>query len=162
MSELLVNLHLIVTIGLIFTMPAHSMRFDLVSGITKCISEDIKSNFMTVGKYSVINPSEGFPVPDAHKITVRVMPSETQVVTIFLYVGLCLYFHICVCPMQSVFSFLFIIIFFFGFFFFLWVDRCKKILSIEIERTFFRKNMLDYILQLLVGCFSFSFSFFFS
>jgi hypothetical protein len=118
MSELLVNLHLIVTIGLIFTMPAHSMRFDLVSGITKCISEDIKSNFMTVGKYSVINPSEGFPVPDAHKITVRVMPSETQVVTIFLYVGLCLYFHICVCPMQSVFSFLFIIIFFFGFFFF--------------------------------------------
>jgi hypothetical protein len=51
---------------------------------------------------------------------------------------------------------------FFFFFFFLWVDRCKKILSIEIERTFFRKNMLDYILQLLVGCFSFSFSFFFS
>lgn len=84
MSELLVNLHLIVIVGLIFTMPAHSMRFDLGSGTTKCISEDIKSNAMSVGKYSVINPSEGFPVPDTHKITVRVMPLKTHVDTIFL------------------------------------------------------------------------------
>ena len=92
MSELLVHLHLIVSIGLILTMSAHSMRFDLGSGTTKCISEDIKSNAMTVGKYDVINPNEGFPVPDTHKITVRVLPSKTQVVTIFLYVDLCLYF----------------------------------------------------------------------
>lgn len=27
---------------------------------------------MTEGGYSVVNPSEGFPVPDSHKITVRV------------------------------------------------------------------------------------------
>ncbi|XP_059451637.1 transmembrane emp24 domain-containing protein p24delta9-like [Corylus avellana] len=72
MSELLVHLHLIVSIGLILTMSAHSMRFDLGSGNSKCISEDIKSNAMTVGKYNVINPNEGFPVPDTHKITVRV------------------------------------------------------------------------------------------
>ncbi|XP_031254138.1 transmembrane emp24 domain-containing protein p24delta9-like isoform X2 [Pistacia vera] len=49
-----------------------SMRFDLNSGQTKCISEDIKSNAMTVGKYSVVNPNEGYPVPDTHKLTVKV------------------------------------------------------------------------------------------
>lgn len=49
-----------------------SMRFDLKSGDTKCMSEDIKTNAMTVGKYSVVNPNEEFPVPDTHKITVRV------------------------------------------------------------------------------------------
>jgi hypothetical protein len=94
MSELLVHLHLIVSILLILTMSAHSMRFDLESGTTKCISEDIKSNAMTVGKYGVINPNEGFPVPDTHKITVRVMPSKTQVVIIFLYVNLSLFFFL--------------------------------------------------------------------
>jgi hypothetical protein len=86
MSELLVHLHLIVSIGLILTMSAHSMRFDLGSGTTKCISEDIKSNAMTVGKYGVINPNEGFPVPDTHKITVRVMPVKNPS---------CYYFSIC-------------------------------------------------------------------
>lgn len=48
------------------------MRFDLTSGKTKCISEDIKSNAMTVGKYSVVNPNEGNPLPDNHKLTVKV------------------------------------------------------------------------------------------
>lgn len=136
MSELLVNLHLIVIVGLIFTMPAHSMRFDLGSGTTKCISEDIKSNAMTVGKYSVINPSEGFPVPDTHKITVRVMPSKTHVVTIFLslcgsvsiFPYLCMsnaecfpysFFFFFNCMLQSLFLFLFSQLFFFfnGFWF---------------------------------------------
>ncbi|KAL5582250.1 hypothetical protein UlMin_014692 [Ulmus minor] len=49
-----------------------SMRFDLQSGTTKCISEDIKSNAMTLGKYFVVNPQEGSPHPDTHKVTVRV------------------------------------------------------------------------------------------
>ncbi|KAL3840559.1 hypothetical protein ACJIZ3_025150 [Penstemon smallii] len=49
-----------------------SIRFDLESGHTKCIAEDIKSNSMTVGKYHIVNPNEGFPLPDSHKITVRV------------------------------------------------------------------------------------------
>lgn len=48
------------------------MRFDLQSGATKCISDEIKSNSMTVGKYSTVNPNEGFPLPDTHKVTVRV------------------------------------------------------------------------------------------
>ncbi|XP_051146185.1 transmembrane emp24 domain-containing protein p24delta9-like [Andrographis paniculata] len=49
-----------------------SIRFDLESGHTKCISEDIKSNSMTVGKYHVVNPNEGNPLPESHKVTVRV------------------------------------------------------------------------------------------
>ncbi|KAK3026242.1 hypothetical protein RJ639_040527 [Escallonia herrerae] len=49
-----------------------SMRFDLQSGSTKCITEDIKNNAMIVGKYSVVNPNEGYPMPDTHKITIRV------------------------------------------------------------------------------------------
>ncbi|PKA59444.1 Transmembrane emp24 domain-containing protein p24delta9 [Apostasia shenzhenica] len=49
-----------------------ALRFDLQSGQTKCISEDIKVNAMVVGKYSVVNPFENQPIPDSHKITVRV------------------------------------------------------------------------------------------
>ncbi|KAK1266858.1 Transmembrane emp24 domain-containing protein p24delta9 [Acorus gramineus] len=55
-----------------FTTTARSLRFDLQSGRTKCVSEDIKMEAMTVGKYGVVNPSEGQPLPDSHKITVRV------------------------------------------------------------------------------------------
>ncbi|KAJ1398732.1 GOLD domain [Sesbania bispinosa] len=51
---------------------ANSMRFELQSGHTKCISEDIKTNAMSVGKYSVVNPNEGYPIPDTHKVTVKV------------------------------------------------------------------------------------------
>jgi len=51
---------------------AQSVRFELQSGHTKCISDDIKSNSMTVGKYSVVNPSDGHPMPESHKVTVRV------------------------------------------------------------------------------------------
>lgn len=52
---------------------SESIRFELQSGLTKCISEDIKGNSMTVGKYSVVNPhGEAQPVPDSHKVTVRV------------------------------------------------------------------------------------------
>ncbi|CAH1431554.1 unnamed protein product [Lactuca virosa] len=51
---------------------AQSIRFEIESGHTKCISEDIKSNSMTVGHYSVVNPNEGQPLPDSHKFTIRV------------------------------------------------------------------------------------------
>ncbi|CAI8590836.1 unnamed protein product [Vicia faba] len=58
--------------ALLFTS-VNSMRFTLKSGEPKCISEDIKGNAMTVGNYSVVNPGEeGYPIPDSHKITVRV------------------------------------------------------------------------------------------
>ncbi|XLU35495.1 hypothetical protein S245_071561 [Arachis hypogaea] len=50
----------------------NSMRFELRSGQTKCIAEEIKSNAMTVGKYSVVNPSEGYPIPDTYKLVVKV------------------------------------------------------------------------------------------
>ncbi|GMH15289.1 hypothetical protein Nepgr_017130 [Nepenthes gracilis] len=55
---------------------SQSVRFDLNSGRTKCIAEDIKANSMTVGKYHVTNPHEGTPLPDSHKLTVRVTSSH--------------------------------------------------------------------------------------
>ncbi|XP_027095642.1 transmembrane emp24 domain-containing protein p24delta9-like [Coffea arabica] len=56
----------------IISTPVQSIRFDLDSGHTKCIAEDIQSNAMTVGKYHIVNPNEGQPLPDSHKVTVRV------------------------------------------------------------------------------------------
>ncbi|XP_074274595.1 transmembrane emp24 domain-containing protein p24delta9-like [Silene latifolia] len=55
-----------------FIQLTQSLRFDLKSTHTKCISEDIKSNSMTVGKYHIVNPNEGTPLSDAYKFTVRV------------------------------------------------------------------------------------------
>ncbi|KAK4786280.1 hypothetical protein SAY86_002969 [Trapa natans] len=51
---------------------SQALRFDLQSGRIKCIAEDIKKNSMTVGKYSVVNPNEGHPLPESHRITLRV------------------------------------------------------------------------------------------
>ncbi|KAJ6866870.1 transmembrane emp24 domain-containing protein p24delta9-like [Populus alba x Populus x berolinensis] len=65
------NLLMITTLGLFLTN-AESMRFDLQSGHTKCISEDIKNSAITVGKYNAVNPNEGYPLPDTHKLNVRV------------------------------------------------------------------------------------------
>lgn len=65
-------LHLSLLLLVLFSSSTESLRFELQSGHTKCISEDIKSNSMTVGKYTVINPNEGSPLPDSHKVTVRV------------------------------------------------------------------------------------------
>ncbi|KAJ3673385.1 hypothetical protein LUZ60_006759 [Juncus effusus] len=48
------------------------LRFDLQSGQIKCISEEIKINAMTVGKYSVINPSESLPLPESHRVSLKV------------------------------------------------------------------------------------------
>lgn len=58
--------------GLLLWNRVESIQFDLELGHTKCITEEIKSNSMTVGKYHVVNPNEGHPLPDSHKITVRV------------------------------------------------------------------------------------------
>ncbi|KAL8112009.1 hypothetical protein AgCh_019642 [Apium graveolens] len=74
----------VATIQGLFTSLTESVRFDLESGNTKCISEDIKSNSMTVGSYRIVNPNEPHhfhpssteqphqPLPDSHKLTVRV------------------------------------------------------------------------------------------
>lgn len=51
---------------------ANSMRFELLAGHTKCISEDVKTNAMSVGKYSVVNPKEDYPLPDSHRVVVKV------------------------------------------------------------------------------------------
>ncbi|KAH7554558.1 hypothetical protein ACOSP7_028018 [Xanthoceras sorbifolium] len=69
-SNLIINVFIIV--GLLLSITGESMRFELKSGNTKCISEDIKNNAMTVGKYSLINPNEGYPLPDNHRVTVKV------------------------------------------------------------------------------------------
>ena len=73
------------TIHGFLTSITESVRFDLESGNTKCISEDIKSNSMTVGNYRIVNPSEPHhfhpssteqahqPLPESYKLTVRVI-----------------------------------------------------------------------------------------
>ncbi|WJX75251.1 hypothetical protein P8452_58801 [Trifolium repens] len=63
---------LIVIISTLMCSFVNSMRFDLNSGEPKCITEEIKGNALTVGNYSVVNPIEGYPLPDSYKITVRV------------------------------------------------------------------------------------------
>ncbi|CAI0394418.1 unnamed protein product [Linum tenue] len=59
----------ILTILGVLASASESLRFDIQSSHTKCIAEDIKSNSMTVGKYSVVNPNEGQALPDSHKVT---------------------------------------------------------------------------------------------
>lgn len=66
--------YIIVIIGLLSTI-SQSIRFELESGHTKCIAEDIKSNSMTVGHYSIVNPNEGQPLPESHRITLKVTSS---------------------------------------------------------------------------------------
>ncbi|XP_074283076.1 transmembrane emp24 domain-containing protein p24delta9-like [Silene latifolia] len=55
-----------------YPLVCDSVRFDLPSGSKKCITEDIKRNSMTVGKYTIVNPIEGRPLPDSYHISVRV------------------------------------------------------------------------------------------
>ncbi|XP_062104748.1 transmembrane emp24 domain-containing protein p24delta7-like [Humulus lupulus] len=64
---------LLVVLLLVLTATAVlSMRFDLQSGTTKCISEEINANAMTLGKYLVVNPYHDSPLSDTHKVNVRV------------------------------------------------------------------------------------------
>lgn len=72
MARFQVSAIVIITILGILSSTSQSVRFDLQSGHTKCISEDIRSNSMTVGKYSIVNPHDGQPLPESHKLTARV------------------------------------------------------------------------------------------
>ncbi|KAK2434644.1 transmembrane emp24 domain-containing protein p24delta9 [Trifolium repens] len=65
-------LHLSLLLLMLFSSSTESLRFELQSGQTKCITEDIKSNSMTVGEYTIVNPNDGYPLPDSHRVTVRV------------------------------------------------------------------------------------------
>ncbi|KAI5574448.1 hypothetical protein POPTR_010G164600v4 [Populus trichocarpa] len=76
MSRFNLYLLLITTVIAILSSTSKSIRFELESGNTKCIAEDIKSNSMTVGKYSIVNPHDGQPLPDSYKLTVRVTSSS--------------------------------------------------------------------------------------
>lgn len=69
-------LHLSLLLLMRFSSSTESLRFELQSGQTKCITEDIKSNSMTVGKYTIVNPNDGYPLPDSHRVTVRVTSSH--------------------------------------------------------------------------------------
>ncbi|WOG87031.1 hypothetical protein DCAR_0206251 [Daucus carota subsp. sativus] len=61
---------ILVTMMISWSPWVQAMRFDLKSGSSKCITEDIKSSALTVGKYSIITDIQ--PPPDSHKITIRV------------------------------------------------------------------------------------------
>ncbi|KAK7400892.1 hypothetical protein VNO78_12201 [Psophocarpus tetragonolobus] len=74
-SNLKPLMHLSLLLLVLFSSSTESLRFELQSGHTKCISEDIKSNSMTVGKYHIVNHNEGQPLPDSHRVTVRVTSS---------------------------------------------------------------------------------------
>ncbi|KAL5553728.1 hypothetical protein UlMin_041129 [Ulmus minor] len=65
------SLRFLLVLGFLIST-SNSLRFDIQSGHTKCIAEDIKNEAMTVGKYHVVNPNEGQPLPESHKLTVRV------------------------------------------------------------------------------------------
>ncbi|KAI3927379.1 hypothetical protein MKX01_027610 [Papaver californicum] len=64
----------VVILGLL-SSTVQSIRFEIQSGHTKCISEEVKTSAMTVGNYHIVNPTEGHPLPESHKITVRVTSS---------------------------------------------------------------------------------------
>ena len=54
---------------------ARALRFDLESGHTKCISDEIKVDSMAVGKYSVVAPDPSYPdaqLPESHRVSLRV------------------------------------------------------------------------------------------
>ncbi|CAN7045025.1 hypothetical protein IGI04_008164 [Brassica rapa subsp. trilocularis] len=63
---------IIITMTMLMMRTGDSMRLDLESGMTKCISDDIKMNYLTVGTYSVVNPNEAIHLPASHKIFVTV------------------------------------------------------------------------------------------
>ncbi|KAJ0635837.1 putative transmembrane emp24 domain-containing protein [Helianthus annuus] len=66
----------IVILPLLSTI-AISIRFNVESGFTKCITDDIRIKSLTVGEYSVVNPNEGQPLPGHHRIYVGVF-SENE------------------------------------------------------------------------------------
>lgn len=57
---------------LLAAVSATALRFELESGFTKCISEDIKLHEVAVGKYSLASLSDHVPLPDSHRVSVKV------------------------------------------------------------------------------------------
>lgn len=53
-------------------LTAGALRFDLYSGHTKCISDDIKVGAMAVGKYHIVQPEDSSQLPDPQRISLRV------------------------------------------------------------------------------------------
>ncbi|KAI3698978.1 hypothetical protein L2E82_42927 [Cichorium intybus] len=60
------------------SITAQSIRFEIESGQAKCLSEEIRINSMTVGEYSVVNPNEGHPLPEHHKIIVALFSGSEK------------------------------------------------------------------------------------
>ncbi|KAL7608317.1 hypothetical protein Lser_V15G11585 [Lactuca serriola] len=68
----------ILTLPLLSTI-VQSVRFQIESGVAKCIHDELKINSMTVAEYSVVNPNEGHPLPEHHKISVALFtPKEKR------------------------------------------------------------------------------------
>ncbi|XP_047308940.1 transmembrane emp24 domain-containing protein p24delta9-like [Impatiens glandulifera] len=62
----------VITLGFLSNM-ADSLQFNLESGgVGKCIMEDVRGDSMSVGKYHIVNPNEGHPLPETHNLTVKV------------------------------------------------------------------------------------------
>ncbi|KAK8615531.1 hypothetical protein V6N13_017116 [Hibiscus sabdariffa] len=61
---------------------SESLRFEVRSGDTKCISEDINSNSMTRGTYHVVNPNEdqAQPLPYSHTLNVKVTSTHGYII----------------------------------------------------------------------------------
>ncbi|XVF60581.1 hypothetical protein PTKIN_Ptkin08bG0059500 [Pterospermum kingtungense] len=76
MYRLNVGLVMVILGLMLETDIGESMRFELKSGNTKCISEDFKTNAMSVGKYTIVNPNEDYPLPDSHKLSARVTSAD--------------------------------------------------------------------------------------
>ncbi|TYI93670.1 hypothetical protein E1A91_D02G151600v1 [Gossypium mustelinum] len=72
---------MVLVVGVLLVPSSQSLRFDIQSGKIKCISEDMKSNSMTVGKYQVINPNQDRHqlLPDSHKLNVKVTSSHGHI-----------------------------------------------------------------------------------
>ncbi|KAL1178893.1 hypothetical protein V6Z11_A03G125100 [Gossypium hirsutum] len=72
---------MVLLVGVLLVPSSQSLRFDIQSGKTKCISEDMKSNSMTVGKYQVINPNQDrhHLLPDSHQLNVKVTSSHGHI-----------------------------------------------------------------------------------
>ncbi|KAL3751579.1 hypothetical protein ACJRO7_012416 [Eucalyptus globulus] len=66
------RLHVVLVVMLLGFRPSCSVRFDLQSGHTRCIGEDMRASAMSVGKFAIVNPHDGHPLPETHKLSVRV------------------------------------------------------------------------------------------
>lgn len=64
-----------------------SMRYELKSGQTKCIAEEIHRNSMSVGKYFIVNPNEDQPLPSSHKIHVKVHTDSPESIGNFIHLN---------------------------------------------------------------------------